>query len=221
MQNATAGSAASDGTLRDPLADLPPTALRMVEATQRLLVSRGYTAVTLEAIGEACQLNKIAVKYYFGNKAGLMTLLLDSLVYESCVVMAALVGAPPEASRLHEFLEAKRRWTEGDSQFAFLELYPHVVRNASERERLIGMYEMLIAQYRKFFGAYVPGASDDEVRGLAQLVIAIVDGLSIQHRMSKTRFAVSVPFAVLESVWVSWMSQHQLLAREALPKGEE
>ena len=62
----------SEGRVGDPLADLPPTAKRMVDATRRLLVERGYASLSLETIAEECNLNKTAVRYYFRNKAGLM-----------------------------------------------------------------------------------------------------------------------------------------------------
>lgn len=197
--------------LRDPLADLPPTAQRMIEVTQQLLVGKGYTAVTLEAIGEACGLKKVAVKYYFGNKAGLMTALLDSLIYQSCAVVAELVSEPLEdEQRLHAFLDAKRKWSESDSQLAFVELLPHILRNASQRERLVLMYEKLIADYMKFFGAYLPGAGEDEARGLAQLVIGAVDGVAVQYRMSKERFASTKPFFVLEAALAVWLNQRRV-----------
>lgn len=203
--------------LRDPLADLPPTARRMIEVTQQLLVKKGYTAVTLEAIGEACGLKKVAVKYYFGNKAGLMTTLIDSLVYQSCAVVAELVKEPLEdEQRLHAFLDAKRKWSESDSQFAFVELLPHVLRNAAQRERLVLMYERLIADYMRFFGAYVPGASEEEARGLAQLVIGVVDGVAVQYRMSRERFASPRPFLVLEAALAVWLNERRSEAAQCL-----
>ena len=88
-------SPAPRDTVPDPLADLPPTARRIVEITRRLLIEKGYSYLSLENIAEECGLHKTAVRYYFRNKAGLMELVVDSWVHDNIGLLAPLLDLPP------------------------------------------------------------------------------------------------------------------------------
>lgn len=188
---------------------LPEQARRMVGVAKKLLVTRGYRQLTLEAIGSECGLNKIAVKYYFGNKAGLMNALLDSLVYDSCFVVARLVAETLQEPRYHAFFDAKCQWSQSDEQFAFIELLPHILRDSHQREQLSAMYERLISDYEAFLSVYFPHTDAESRRGLAQLVIGVVDGLAIQYRMDKERFSIVEPFQVLEAAIAAWLTRQR------------
>ncbi len=74
--------------LEDPVTDLPETAERILEAARRLLLRGGFEALRWDAIAAEAGRNKSAIKYYFGNKKGLILALVDSLDYEECLAFA-------------------------------------------------------------------------------------------------------------------------------------
>ena len=57
---------------------LPPAAARILAAAREVLVTKGFAGLTLKAIAEESGENSAMVQYYFGNKAGLVTALIDS-----------------------------------------------------------------------------------------------------------------------------------------------
>jgi AcrR family transcriptional regulator len=195
----------------DPLANLAPTARRIVETARRLLIERGYGALSLENIAGECQLNKTAVRYYFGNKAGLMEIVVDSLAHDNSSFMLEGLDVPAGKARIHAFVDMKReRVVENvPLAMAFLELLPNILRDRGQTERIIELYEWLIGAYTKFFAREVTQADANEIRGLAQLLIAVLDGLSIQYSLDKERFRTSPACTVLESMLVRWLGDKE------------
>jgi len=208
-----------DYLVEDPLAALRPTARMIIETTRRLLVERGYGDLSLETIAKECDLNKTAVRYYFGNKAGLMEAVIDSYVHDNSAFIVDFSDAETRRQRIHAFLDAKRtRVSEhSDLQLAFFELLPNVLRDESHTERLVIMYEWVIKVYVDFFGGN--GSSDDpRLRALAQLLISVVDGLSVQYAIDSERFPIDEAYALLESMLSRWLEAEGLLAhRETGP----
>ncbi len=201
----------------DPLATLRPTARRIVETTRRLLVERGYSELSLETIAAECGLNKTAVRYYFGNKAGLMEIVVDAYVHENSAFIVDLTDAETRREQIHAFIEAKRtRVCENRNlQLAFFELLPNVLREGPYTERIAAMYEWLIKVYSDFYGGNGSGA-DSRLRGLAQLLIAVTDGLSVQYAIDDRRFPSVDAYAVLESMLLRWLEAEGLLADNGL-----
>ena len=69
--------------LEDPMEALPPTAQRILAAAQRLLAGGGFEALKLSAIAREAGESKASIGYHFGNKAGLVTALVDSLAHDA------------------------------------------------------------------------------------------------------------------------------------------
>ena len=89
--------------LEDPMEALPPTAQRILAAAQRLLAAGGFEALKLSAIAREADESKASIGYHFGNKAGLVTALIDSLAHDSNRGLieepaAAPAGAAPAAA---------------------------------------------------------------------------------------------------------------------------
>jgi AcrR family transcriptional regulator len=81
---------------------LPATAQRVLHAATRLLADRGYEAVTLENVAAEAGVNKASIRHNFGNKAGLLMAVVDALIHDVCLRMAAAtenVIAAREAER--------------------------------------------------------------------------------------------------------------------------
>jgi len=193
--------------LPDPLADLQPTARRIVEVARRLLIEKGYPALSLENIANACGLNKTAIRYYFGNKAGLMEAVVDTWVHENIGLVLPGFTARPAKGRLHAFRVAKQQMSENTEVYlAFLELLPAILRDARHSERITELYEWAMEMYSRILGADLPDLSAQEMRGFTQLIIAVVDGLAVQHAINPEKFRTGEAYDMLESIIDTWMT---------------
>lgn len=210
-----------DTPVSDPLADLAPTARRIVETTRRLLIEKGYGYLSLENIAHECSLNKTAVRYYFRNKAGLMELVVDSWVHDNIDLLVPLLDlqqteALSVEERVAAFVRAKREMSENTQAYlAFFELLPAILRDERHSRRLENMYEWAIELYLKLFADQLDGLDEHEARGFAQLVIAVVDGLAVQHVISAERFPTDAAYRRFSASLTTWMHARETSAAEA------
>ena len=193
--------------LSDPLADQPPTAKRLVETARRLLIEEGYGSLSLESIAAACGVNKTAVRYYFGNKAGLMEAVVDTWVHESVDRVQEVSGVRDAERPLHTFRVIKQRMSEDTELYlAFWELLPAILRDERNSARITDLYEWAIEKYTSIVGAGLPEMSPEQMRGFTQLMIAVVDGLAVQHAINPERFRTDGAWDMLESIIDAWTS---------------
>lgn len=186
-------------TIRDPRASLSPTALRVLEAARRVIVEEGFEKLTLSRIGEVSgEKNVAAVKYYFGSKSGLVSAVLDTVLYDA---MSAL-DAPPGDELCDSGLTGLTVQTAivnqpSDALTILFEMLPHVLRDRELVGRLRAYYEAFyqlhLAQVRR--EAAVLGASSGSTdargpstEGLASLLSALGDGLAIQAMVRPEHF---------------------------------
>jgi AcrR family transcriptional regulator len=207
--------------MRDPLADLPPTARRIVEVARRLLVEKGYPSLSIENIANACGLNKTAIRYYFGNKAGLMEAVVDTWVHENIGLVLPDATARPAGGRLHAFRVAKQQMSENTEVYlAFLELLPAILRDERQSARITELYEWAMDMYSRILGADLPDLSPQEMRGFTQLIIAVVDGLAVQHAINPEKFKAGEAYDMLEAIVGAWMtSRRAAVSSAAAPDG--
>lgn len=193
----------------DPVATLPATAQKILNAASALLAERGFDAVTLENVASAAGVNKASIRYNFGNKAGLIIAVADALIHDECLRLAASVESVPEEERLHAAMEGIRRMiVDADSFRGFFDILPHAFRDPDLRERLFSLYAWWYQQNLKALGLAVPAAEDNEMlMGLAELIAAIPDGLSVQAGLNPEGFELSRPLATLEFLLRNSMAQ--------------
>ncbi len=168
--------------LEDPMEALPPTAQRILAAAQRLLAEGGFEALTLSAIAREARESKASIGYHFGNKAGLVTALVDSLAHDANRgLIEETAAAPPGAARVHALIDGETRIAADAESFrSFFEILPHALRDPDLRGRVAALYD----GYRETVVRCVDVTgrrATSELRPFAVLMIAIVDGLAIQH----------------------------------------
>ena len=217
-----------DLPLEDPSSSLPETAQRILAAATRLLAERGYEAVTLENVAAEAGVNKASIRYNFGNKAGLLMAIVDNLIHDECLRLAADTENVPEEERLHvAMLGIRRMIVEADSFRGFFDILPHAFRDAELRKRMFSLYSWWYQQNLKWLGlGDSPSAMDsDLLMGLAELIAAVPDGLSVQAGLDPDGFDLSRPLAALEFLLRNSMSQlveiaEREAARDATPGSE-
>lgn len=201
----------------DPVESLPATAQKILKAAQGLLAEKGFEAVTLEHVAAAAGVNKASIRYNFGNKAGLIIAVADALIHDECLRIAADIESVPEEQRLHEAMVGIRRMIlDADSFRGFFDILPHAFRDSELRVRLFALYEWWYHQNLTWLGLAKPGAEADEMlMGLAELIAAIPDGLSVQAGLNPDGFELSRPLATLEFLLRNSMDQLVRMAAEA------
>jgi AcrR family transcriptional regulator len=180
----------------DPISTLPETAVRVLEAAQRVLRERGFAALTLNTVAAEAGENKAMTAYYFGNKAGLVAALVDAVIHDECLDAASHMRSVKEEERLDRLVAELQRMSATTDDFqAFFDILPHALRSEELRRRLATLYEWYIQLKLDWLGV---DRADEErrqrVRGLAQLMAAAIDGLAIQALIDPQRFAVEPAF---------------------------
>jgi AcrR family transcriptional regulator len=166
-------------------ANLPPTAERILEAAQRVLAQDGYAGLTLRSIAAESGENQALIRYYFGDRAGLISALIDSLWHGLNVEAGKRWRALPASAEhripalidIHQALSLSTHVTRGH-----FELLPHVLRDVNARASVAGLYDI-------WLGMGVEVLEVDDLpqplrRPMSVLLMAVDDGVSLQRLVS-------------------------------------
>ena len=169
--------------IADPIDALPPVARTILDAARRLLAEGGYEALTLSAIAEAADEPKASIGYYFGNKDGLVVALVDALMHEANrALLDETERLPIGEQRLHALIDGEVRIADDAETFRSVLRASCRTRCATSAcaSRVAELYE----GYRETVLRCVArrrGERRGRMLPFAMLMIAIVDGLAIQH----------------------------------------
>ena len=86
--------------------ELAPTAERILKAARRVLVKKGYAALTMQEIEKESGTNRALVHYYFGSKAGLVDALVETLFEDPAFGYSDEVMQAPEGEQRRKALLA-------------------------------------------------------------------------------------------------------------------
>jgi AcrR family transcriptional regulator len=172
----------------DPAAELSPTARRILTASRRVLGRAGFKGLTLEAIAAEAGENKASIRYHFGNKAGLVGALADSVVHDENVrLLRQLSKAGPDDDRVEILIEQHLRVVTNLRQYRlFFDLFPNLIRDPSLWPRMAELF----GWYRELDAYALEPEADDELqerlRPLTALTVAVCDGLAMQYAADQT-----------------------------------
>jgi AcrR family transcriptional regulator len=190
-----------DFPVEDPAQTLPGTAQRLLEAARRLLLAGGYDALRLDAIAAEAGKNKASIKYYFGNKEGLIAAIVDSLDYDDCLALAEETRGTSGDERLQRYIAGQTRLAGDDDSFLmFFDLLPYIIRDEQLRRRLASLYEWYYKMNAEWLGLTDRIRPENRERfiAFASLMTATVDGLAIQAALRPKGFDLEQSFAVLQ-----------------------
>jgi AcrR family transcriptional regulator len=200
--------------LEDPMQALAPTAQRILAAARRLLVSGGFEALKLSAIAAEAGESKASIGYHFGNKDGLVAALVDSLAHDANRgLIEQTASLPAGDERVHALIDGETRIAADAESFqAFFEALPHALRDPDLRPRVAALYE----GYREtVLRCLDPGdvEAQEALRPFAVLMIAIVDGLAIQHGLDPEGTDVGAATELWERLAGPFLAERQGRAR--------
>lgn len=187
----------------DPRAQLSPTARRVLEGAWQVALRSGFGSLTLSKISKASNENVAAVKYYFGNKAGLVTALLDAVIYDMVSGLAsALREVPPSEPAAKLAIETRMLNQPSEAGRIFIDVLAEALRDKKLLERVRRynkvFYELHLEQLREAYG--MDGAHT-QVKGLASLLSAIGDGLALMGLIAPSFFDMDEAIAALAGLF--------------------
>jgi AcrR family transcriptional regulator len=164
------------------VASLPQTAQALVDAARKIVLAKGYSSLTLDAVEAEAGLNKSLVRYYFGGKAGLVDALVDGLFPGHVDFDEALARASTGEEKVRALLALQRGVaTDDDVNRLFYELLPHVLRDPRLRRRFAGAYRESRLMDRSCVEAAAPDIDAAQAERLATLTVAMLEGLAMQR----------------------------------------
>jgi AcrR family transcriptional regulator len=201
-------AAAQGISLEDPMATLAPAAQRILSAARRLLDEGGFGALRLQAISRESGEPKASIAYYFGNKAGLVESLVDSLIHDANrALITETEQLPLGQERVHALIDGETRIVADSESFrAFFEVLPHVLRDDRLRPRVARLYDGYRETVLRCLGAADAQAAQHRLLPLAMLMTAIVDGLAIQEGLDPGCVDVSAATRLWEEMMQTFLA---------------
>ena len=181
------------------LAALSPTAQRILAAAQTIVAERGYADLTMAALERQSGANRALVAYYFGGKAGLVEALIESLFQNPDVGLVEEIRSGSEGpERTERFIDWQGRVSANDRVNRMLyELLPQALRDPAVRERFASEYRVYRDVDADCLASTPANLDREELKALAAVSIAVVEGLGIQRALDPDGFDH-------ERAWRSW-----------------
>lgn len=170
-------------TFEDPLSSLPETARKLLVAAKGILADEGFEALTLNTVSERAGESKAMVSYYFGNKAGLVATILDSVIHDEYLGSKDRMKDVAPGQRTQRLVEEMRQMDSAVAEFqVFFELLPHALRDEMLRRRIAVLYQWYWSEKLEWLGVEdgPEALTNPDLLGLAQVLSAVIDGLAIQ-----------------------------------------
>ena len=170
-----------DGTYTGLLPELAPGAQALVDASKRLLMNGGIDALLVEKVTAAAGQNRAMVSYYFGGKAAMLAVVVDSLIHEAVEELAAQADRLPKGeARLEAHVDATLELMQTPEFLATIDVAAAAFRNEDLRARLANLYTWHREVNATCLNPDVDPALSERLSGLATLFVAVMDGLAIQ-----------------------------------------
>ena len=160
---------------------LAPTARRLLEAARRLLERSGFNSLSIDAIGREAGENKALIRYHFGDKNGLLIALVDWLMYDTLwEVRQHLARLSQGGDTVGVLIEEAGAGMLADpsSYRLYFDLLPHLFENPKMARQLAELYRAYRDLNMK--GMWGDDEPPNEIKDLAALNVAVIDGLAVQ-----------------------------------------
>lgn len=187
------------GRLDEWLEGLSPTAVHIVETGRRLLLDEGYHAVTIERVALEANADSSTVRRLFVTKAGLVNAILDRLQIQAWGELVARVSEIAPDRRFDAYVRGLSLLLADERVgIATAEVVANGLREPVIRDRIAADYE--IARGSTFRVTALDQGEGDEARRrrtLVSLVIAVIDGLSMQAAADRNAVDLDEAFGML------------------------
>lgn len=198
---------------------LPPgkwnaTAQRLLDAARRLLAESGFNALSLEKIAREAGVNKPLIFYYFGNKAGLLQAVINSILQEDVETLQRMYATLPAGeARVHAVVDYCRKTVvDRTTNQMFFETAINMLRHAPGRARLADWCTTccdLNAQGLLLASSHEHESAAD-IQALSVMTVALQDGLALQE-------LIEPGARDTERIWALWEEFLGMVVQRAAP----
>ena len=209
------------GPLDEWIDGLSPTAIHVVEAGRRVLVEDGYEAVTIERVAHEANVSPPTIRRLFVSKAGLLHAIFSRLEAEEWEKLVAEVkDIEPPAARLEACVRGLGRLiATGDAGVGLTKAFAHGVRDPILRDKFAFDYDLARRGWIELAESDEPAAATAGTpgdpatgaaarrRALASLIVATIDGLSLQVATDPDSVDLDTTFSVLAEMVRDWLRQ--------------
>ncbi len=165
---------------------------QMLDIAEQVFAERGYLAASMDEIAERVGVSKPMLYEYFGSKEGLLNEAIAGAFAEWTDEVNRAVRETPADAPVERLLEGWREMlsrTEANRPLivANLEAMAQVARSPDLRERMAAAYEACRAKIAEVVEESLPEGSDVDADVVASFIIAVVDGITLQHMADPER----------------------------------
>jgi len=181
----------------DPLSALPPTGRTILAASRAIVARDGMQGLTIDAIVEETKVNRSAIRYYFGNKAGLLAAVVDSLLHDTAAAVSRETSKlPGGAERVDAFVLGMKAIADDSESFGvFFNIVGETMRNDQIKAHMAELYRHFYDLHLNWLGGSQTTASED-LKALARLLVAVTDGLGAQRLLEGADLDLGPPLAL-------------------------
>jgi len=201
--------------LDDPRSSLSPTARRILTAARRVIRRGGLAKLSIQAVATEAGELKSTVAYQFGDKAGLISALTDSLIHDTDqALLKAIENIPAGSERVAVLIDWQRKIAAMDDYWRLLfGLLPEIANDARLRERFLELFEGYWRIQIESLGLPCDASDYAKSRVIASLTLAVLEGLAFQRQLRPKDFDLDARFDL-------WLSILEPYIRSHYPVGE-
>ena len=165
---------------------------RLLDAARTCLESKGYARTTARDLVAASGTNLASIGYHFGSKEALLNEAIGNAFAEWTDEVNRVVRETPADAPLERLLEGWREMlgrTEANRPLivANMEAMAQVARSPELREKMAAAYEQCRVKIAAVVRESVPEGAEVDADVVASFIIAVVDGITLQHMADPER----------------------------------
>jgi AcrR family transcriptional regulator len=183
----------------------------MLAAGRRILVERGFRALTLESVAFEAGASTSTLVEQFGNRTGFLTILFDSLMQNESVQLGAEMRRVPVGDvGVEEYIRSLAKLYESvDAGRAYFEIAANAMHEESLRMRLADLFdwyrELRLKILSRSEGA--EACTEQELEELVALLDAAEDGLALRRALDPRGFDLAPVLALLGSLVAAYLRE--------------
>ncbi|MGO8684549.1 MAG: TetR/AcrR family transcriptional regulator [Thermoleophilia bacterium] len=195
--------------------ELPEAATNLLAAAKTILGRDGFSGLTIDALAREAGEYRAAVRYYFGSKTNLIAALVESLTPQAVADAVAGVAErlPPGSARVRAQVAGWQVLADDTAGAQVLfEVFPGVVRDPELRRTVAQFYRYYRELDVRVFGVENEAAASD-LQALAALLVAAIDGLTMQALLAPADVDIDRCFVVLADMVDGYLAHRRVPGR--------
>src|SRR5881392_1189373 len=191
----------------------PRRRAQIVRATIRCLARAGYSGLTMKTVAREAGVSQGILHYYFADKRAILVAALDAVTadLDRRVAAAQARGAGDARARLRALVTACLRLALEEREFwvVFVEFWGEMMHDARLREINAALYRRMRRQIGALVAEGIRAGTFRrvDVGEAAAVVLALVDGVSLQFTFDPKAFGVATAVRFCEDALTRYLEK--------------